>query len=93
MTEEQLEAKRERDRIYRRNHYALERKIKAEQKAAREAARAERLAARAERLAVRPDAHGRTSDEVAREFSTMTLLGEAHTVRYRGTGFYAGRRA
>lgn len=86
MTEEQLEARRERDRIYRRNHYALERKIRAEQKDAREAARAERLA-------VRPDAHGRTSDEVAREFSTMTLLGEAHTVRYRGTGFYAGRRA
>lgn len=86
MTEEQLEARRERDRIYRRNHYALERKIRAEQKAAREAASAERLA-------VRPDAHGRTSDEVAREFSTMTLLGEAHTVRYRGTGLYAGRRA
>lgn len=85
MTEEQREAKRERDRIYRRNHYALERQIRAEQKAAREAARAERMA-------VRPDAHGRTSDEVAREFATMTLLGEAHTVRYRGTGFYAGNR-
>lgn len=85
MTEEQLEARRERDRIYRRNHYALERQIMAEQKAAREAARAKRLA-------VRPDAHGRTSDAVAREFATMTLLGEAHTVRYRGTGFYAGRR-
>lgn len=86
MTEEQLEARRERKRIYRRNHYALERQIKAEQKAAREAARAKRMA-------VRPDAHGRTSDAVAREFSTMTLLGEAHTVRYRGTGFYAGMRA
>lgn len=86
MTEEQLEAKRERDRIYRRNHYALERQIRAEQKAAREAARAERMA-------VRPDAHGCTEDAVAREFATMTLLGEAHTVRYRGTGFYAGRRA
>lgn len=85
MTEEQLEARRERDRIYRRNHYALERKIRAEQEAAREAARAERMA-------VRPDAHGRTSDDVAREFATMTLLGEAHTVRYRGTGFYAGNR-
>lgn len=86
MTEEQIEAKRLRDRIYRRNHYALERQIRAEQKAAREAARAERRA-------VRPDAHGRTSDEVAREFSTMTWLGEAQTARYRGTGFYAGRRA
>ena len=85
MTEDQLEAKRERDRLYRRNHYALERQIRAEQKAAQEAARAERLA-------VRPDAHGRTSDEVAREVATMTLLGEAHTVRYRGTGFYAGNR-
>ena len=85
MTEEQLEARRERDRLYRRRINALKRQIKAEQKAAREAARAERLA-------VRPDAHGRTSDEVAREFATMTLLGEAHTVRYRGTGFYAGNR-
>lgn len=85
MTEEQREAKRERDRIYRRNHYALERQIKAEQKAAQEAARAKRLA-------VRHDAHGRTSDDVAREFKTMTLFGEAQTVRYRGTGFYAGNR-
>lgn len=85
MTEEQIEARRERDRIYRRNHYALERQIKAEQKAAQEASRAKRLA-------VRPDAHGRTSDDVAREFKTMTLFGEAQTVRYRGTGFYAGRR-
>ena len=85
MTEEQPEARRERDRLYRRRINALKRQIKAEQKAAREAASAERLA-------VRPDAHGRTSDEVARESATMTLLGEAYTVRYRGTGFYAGRR-
>lgn len=85
MTEEQIEAKRERDRIYRRRINALKRQMKAEQEAAREAARAERMA-------VRPDAHGRTSDAVAREFATMTLLGEAHTVRYRGTGFYAGNR-
>lgn len=85
MTEEQIGAKRERNRIYRRNHYALERQIRAEQKAAREAARRERMA-------VRPDAHGRTSDEVAREFSTMTWLGDELTARYRGTGFYAGRR-
>lgn len=81
MTEEQLEARRERDRIYRRRIYALKRQIRAEQEAAR-----------AERLAVRPDAHGCTEDAVAREFATMTLLGEAHTVRYRGTGFYAGNR-
>ena len=86
MTEEQIEAKRERDRIYRRRINALKRQIEAEQKAAREAARAERLA-------VRPDAHGRTSDAVAREFSTMTCFGETQTARYRGTGFYAGRRA
>ena len=81
MTEEQLEARRERDRIYRRRINALKRQIRAEQEAAR-----------AERMAVRPDAHGRTSDAVAREFATMTLLGEEHTVRYRGTGFYAGNR-
>lgn len=85
MTEEQLDAKRERDRIYRRRIYALKRQMKAEQESAREAARAERLA-------VRPDAHGRTSDDVAREFETMTCFGEAQTARYRGTGFYAGRR-
>ena len=86
MTEEQIEARRERDRIYRRRINALKLQMKAEQEAAREAARAERLA-------VRPDAHGFTKDAVAREFATMTLLGEAHTVCYRGTGFYAGRRA
>ena len=85
MTEEQIEARRERDRIYRRSINALKLQMKAEQEAAREAARAERLA-------VRPDAHGCTKDAVAREFATMTLLGEAHTVRYRGTGFYAGNR-
>ena len=85
MTEEQREAKRERDRIYRRRIDALKRKIMEELKAAQEAARAKRLA-------VRPDAHGCTEDAVAREFATMTLLGEAHTVRYRGTGFYAGNR-
>ena len=85
MTEEQREAKRERDRIYRRRIYALKRQIMAEQEAAREAARAKRMAAR-------PDAHGRTSDAVAREFETMTCFGEAQTARYRGTGFYAGRR-
>ena len=81
MTEEQLEAKRERDRIYRRRN----RQIMEELKAAQEAARAERLA-------VRPDAHGRTSDDVAREFETMTCFGDALTTRYRGTGFYAGNR-
>ena len=81
MTEEQLEARRERDRIYRRRIDALKRQMKAAQEAAR-----------AKRLAVRPDAHGRTSDDVAREFETMTCFGEALTVRYRGTGFYAGRR-
>lgn len=85
MTEEQIEARRERDRIYRRRIKALKLKMKAEEEAAREAARAARLA-------VRPDAHGCTKDAVAREFATMTLLGDAHTVRYRGTGFYAGNR-
>lgn len=85
MTEEQREAKRERDRIYRRRIDALKRQMKAEQEAAREAARAKRMA-------VRPDAHGRKQDAVAREFETMTCFGEARTERYRGTGFYAGRR-
>ena len=85
MTEEQREAKRERDRLNHRRSYALKRQIMAKQKAEREAARAKRLA-------VRPDAHGRTSDDVAREFKTMTLFGEAQTARYRGTGFYAGNR-
>ena len=81
MTEEHREAKRERDRIYRRRIYALKRQIMAERKAAR-----------AKRLAVRPDAHGRTSDDVAREFETMTCFGDALTTRYRGTGFYEGNR-
>ena len=81
MTEEHREAKRERDRIYRRRIYALKRQIMAERKAAR-----------AKRLAVRHDAHGRTSDDVAREFETMTCFGDALTTRYRGTGFYAGNR-
>lgn len=81
MTEEQLDARREYDRLYRRRINALKRQMNAEQEAAR-----------AKRLAVRPDAHGCTEDAVAREFATMTLLGEAHTVRYRGTGFYAGNR-
>lgn len=85
MTEEQREAKRERDRLYRRRIYALKRQMKAEQEAAREAALAKRMTAR-------PDAHGRTSDDVAREFETMTCFGEAQKARYRGTGFYAGRR-
>ena len=81
MTEEQLEARRERDRIYRRRIDALKRQMKAAQEAAR-----------AKRLAVRPDAHGRTSDDVAREFETMTCFGEALTTSYRGNGFYAGNR-
>ena len=85
MTEEQIEARRERCRIYRRRINALKLQMKAEEEAAREAARAARLA-------VRPDAHGRTSDDVAREFKTMTCFGDALTTRYRGTGFYAGNR-
>lgn len=82
MTEEQLEARRERNRIYRRRINDLKRQMKAALEAAR-----------AERMAVRPDAHGRTSDAVARELSTMKCFGETQTARYRGTGFYAGRRS
>ena len=74
--------KRERDRIYHRHYYVLKRqKIVAKQ-----------AADLAKRMEARHDAHDRTSDDVAREFKTMTLFGEAQTVRYRGTGFYAGRR-
>ena len=45
------------------------------------------------RLIVRPDAFGRTEDEIVHTFTRETLYGEQQTVRYRGTGFYAGRRA
>lgn len=85
MTEEQIEAKRLRERLYRRRYNAIKRQMMAEQEAEREAARAARMA-------VRPDAHGCTEDAVAREFATMTWFGEAQTARYRGTGFYAGRK-
>ena len=44
------------------------------------------------RIIVRPDAFGRTEDEIVRTFTRETLYGEQQTARYRGTGFYAGRR-
>ena len=74
--------KLERDRIYHRHYYVLK----------RQKIMAKKAADLAKRLAVRTDAHGLTSDAVAREFDTMTCFGEAQTARYRGTGFYAGRR-
>ena len=74
--------KLERDRIYHRHYYVLKRqKIMAKQ-----------AAALAKRMEARHNAHGRTSDAVAREFETMTCFGEAITTSYRGTGFYAGQR-
>ena len=38
------------------------------------------------------DAFGRNDDEIVRTFTRETLYGEQQTARYRGTGFYAGRR-
>ena len=49
--------------------------------------------ARRRRLIVRPDAFGRTEDEIVRTFTREALYGEQQTARYRGTGFYAGRRS
>ena len=57
------------------------------------AIKAELEEARQRRLIVRPDAFGRTEDEVVRTFTRESLYGEQQTERYRGTGFYAGRRA
>lgn len=56
------------------------------------AIKAELEEARRRRLIVRPDAFGRTEDEIVRTFTSETLYGEQQTARYRGTGFYAGRR-
>ena len=57
------------------------------------AIKAELEEARRRRLIVRPDAFGRTEDEIVRTFTREALYGEQQTVRYRGTGFYAGRSA
>lgn len=57
------------------------------------AIKAELEEARQHRLIVRPDAFGRTEDEIVRTFTRESLYGEQQTARYRGTGFYAGRRA
>ena len=62
-------------------------------KAQNEALKAELEEAHRRRLIVRPDAFGRTEDEIVRTFTRETLYGEQQTARYRGTGFYAGRRA
>ena len=62
-------------------------------KAQNAAIKAELEEARQRRLIVRPDAFGRTEDEVVRTFTRESRYGEQQTERYRGTGFYAGRRA
>ena len=62
-------------------------------KAQNAAIKAELEEARRRRLIVRPDAFGRTEDEVVRTFTRESFYGEQQTERYRGTGFYAGRRA
>lgn len=61
-------------------------------KAQNEAIKDELEEAHRRRLIVRPDAFGRTEDEIVRTFTRETLYGEQQTARYRGTGFYAGRR-
>ena len=61
-------------------------------KAQNAAIKAELEEAHRRRLIVRPDAFGRTEDEIVRTFTRETLYGEQQTARYRGTGFYAGRR-
>lgn len=80
LTDGQRDAYNESRRIYRR--------LKAQDAAIK----AELEEARRRRLIVRPDAFGRTEDEIVRTFTRETLYGEQQTARYRGTGFYAGRR-
>ena len=80
LTDGQRDAYNEARRIYRRL------------KAQNAAIKAELEEARRRRLIVRPDAFGRTEDEIVRTVTSYTRYGEQQTVRYRGTGFYAGRR-
>ena len=75
-----------------RDAYNKSRRIYRRLKAQDAAIKAELEEARRRRLIVRPDAFGRTEDEIGRTFTRETLYGEQQTARYRGTGFYAGRR-
>ena len=86
LTDGQRDAYNESRRIYYRE---TRRRLNAQN----DAIKAELEDARRRRLIVRPDAFGRTEDEIVRTFTRETLYGEQQTARYRGTGFYAGRRA
>ena len=86
LTDGQLDAYNESRRI---SHRETRRRLNAQNAAIK----AEIEEARQRRLIVRPDAFGRTEDEIVHTFTRETLYGEQQTVRYRGTGFYAGRRA
>lgn len=85
LTDEQRDTYNESRRISQRETL---RRLKAQDAAIK----AEIEEARQLRLIVRPDAFGRTEDEIVHTFTRETLYGEQQTVRYRGTGFYAGRR-
>ena len=85
LTDGQRDAYNESRRI---SHRETRRRINAQNAAIK----AEIEEARQLRLIVRPDAFGRTEDEIVHTFTRETLYGEQQTVRYRGTGFYAGRR-
>ena len=86
LTDGQRDAYNESRRI---SHRETRRRLNAQNAAIK----AEIEEARQRRLIVRPDAFGRTEDEIVHTFTSETLYGEQQTVRYRGTGFYAGRRA
>ena len=86
LTDGQRDAYNESRRI---SHRETLRRLKAQNAAIK----AELEEARRRRLIVRPDAFGRTEDEVVRTFTRESLYGEQQTERYRGTGFYAGRRS
>lgn len=84
LTDGQRDAYNESRRI---SHRETRRRLNAQNAAIK----AELEEARQRRLIVRPDAFGRTEDEIVHTFTRETLYGEQQTVRYRGTGFYAGR--
>ena len=86
LTDGQRDAYNESRRI---SHRETLRRLKAQNAAIK----AELEEARRRRLIVRPDAFGRTEDEIVRTFTSETLYGEQQTARYRGTGFYSGRRS
>ena len=85
LTDGQRDAYNESRRI---SHRETRRRLNAQNAAIK----AEIEEARQRRLIVRLDAFGRTEDEIVHTFTRETLYGEQQTARYRGPGFYAGRR-